>query len=195
MIFVGRTPKSFSDSQYAYQVLAREFSKRTHGQPLPHIQRGAQGKPYFQKPPGSLGEFNVSHSKGYVAVALGDCPVGVDLQVHKLPSPSLVKRVCSVAEQQWLQGQEEGFSLLWALKESYVKCRGEGIGTGRGLAQLPLPLPEKGQASQTLACPPYWFYLCYEREYSLAVTTEGEEPTTIYDLDNTSLTTQRQSPP
>ncbi len=188
MVFVGKTPKNISDSQYAHFVLEKAFSQFHSGQALPSLSRNAMGKPFL--PPPWKEQFNLSHSKGFVAVAFGECPVGVDIQVHKTPSPSVVARVCSQEEQQWLQKEKGGFSSLWVWKEAYIKCRGEGIGTGRKLASLPLPLPQVGGIS----APPYHFHLWQTADYSLGLCLLGEEATTITDLDNNAPAFQTQIP-
>lgn len=195
VLFVGETPKNISDSAYAYQVLAQQYASLTQGQALPPLERSPMGKPFFPPPLfHPYGHFNLSHSKGLVAVALGTCPVGVDIQVHKTPSPPLIQRVCSWEEQQWLSEGGE-FSLLWVMKEAYIKCKGEGIGTGRSLAQLGLPLAKKGQERQILSCPPYTFHLWSHSCYSLGVCLLDEEATTVIDLDYTDGCAAWSSPP
>lgn len=88
--------------------------------PLPLIYTtGSQGKPYWDRealyslfPQKKLWYFNVSHSGEYVALAIADREVGVDIQ-----EPRKAERI---------PGGYRGFSRL----ESYVKCTGAGYAYG-----------------------------------------------------------------
>lgn len=110
--------------------------------PLPPIRRAEGGKPCFAHLEGH--EFNLSHSGAYALCALDQTPVGVDIQLVKSWRPTLPRRVCSQAELAWLGGGDDfwlRFTLLWALKESRVKCL--GIGLRGNIAAIPVPLPER----------------------------------------------------
>lgn len=75
-------------------------------------------------------EISLSHSGERVLCALSDEPVGADLQQLRPCNPALVRRFFTAEEGAWLEEQRErdlAFSLLWSLKESYVKLLGSGI--------------------------------------------------------------------
>ncbi|WP_297338619.1 4'-phosphopantetheinyl transferase superfamily protein [Pseudophaeobacter sp.] len=91
-----------------------------------------QGKPYLVDHPDL--QFNLSHTKGLIAVALGaDHPIGVD--VERLATPQtyreLAPRVMTPAECAYMAAQagaEDRFTQLWAAKEALMKATGLGFG-------------------------------------------------------------------
>ena len=93
---------------------------------LPEVSRTERGKPFFAERPEL--HFNLSHSGGYALCALGESPVGIDIQVVKPFKTRLMDRVCSPEERRWLveRGDEE-FARIWAKKESLCKQRGTGL--------------------------------------------------------------------
>lgn len=125
----------------AYELLRLAAAEQWGYSSLPPILRDGHGKPHFagQEPH----HFNLSHSGGLALCVLDDAPVGVDIQIVKAWRPSLPARACSQEELAWLgQGEDfwPRFTLLWALKESRVKCSGEGL--TRRIAGIRVPLPE-----------------------------------------------------
>lgn len=92
---------------------------------MPTILRDEMGKPYFED--GKL-HFNVSHSGEYLAIAISECPVGVDIQAPKNIREGMYKKVVQPEEAK-LIGEEyqKDFLRLWTLKESFVKAEGKGL--------------------------------------------------------------------
>ncbi|MBR0023707.1 MAG: 4'-phosphopantetheinyl transferase superfamily protein [Muribaculaceae bacterium] len=93
---------------------------------------GEHGKPAFASHPEL--HFNLSHSATLVACALGDRPMGVDVQQFVDPRPSLVRYVMSDQEIEALEalGNDDDakrllFTQLWSLKECYAKATGLGL--------------------------------------------------------------------
>ena len=92
---------------------------------------GEHGKPVFANHPEL--HFNLSHSGTLVACALGDAPMGVDVQQIVKLRRSLVSYTMSEAEiarldaMESVEDQELFFTQLWTLKESYVKATGRGL--------------------------------------------------------------------
>lgn len=77
--------------------------------------------------------FNVSHSGDYVALAVGECEVGCDVQEYKEYNPRLAKKCCHDSEIRLIEAsQDKGsvFISMWALKESILKFKGDGISGG-----------------------------------------------------------------
>ena len=95
---------------------------------MPEIKKNIYGKPYFEK--GGI-YFNISHSGGLQAVAVGDCEVGVDLE--KLREVDLrVARRFTEREYDYVMGcdREYRFVEVWTKKEAYLKYKGTGISGG-----------------------------------------------------------------
>lgn len=109
------------------------------------IRTGPAGKPELETGPC----FSLSHSGEMVFCAVSDSPTGADVQRISRYKPSLARRFFTNEECRWLERQREqdlAFTVLWSLKESYVKFRGTGIGGGH-LDSFTVRLNENGQAS------------------------------------------------
>lgn len=119
-------PRAYARSMGA-ELLLMAALQELGGPMLPlEISCGEGGKPALQDGP----EFSLSHSGERVLCALSDEAVGADLQQLRPCNPALARRFFSKAEAAWLEEQRErdlAFSLLWSLKESYVKFLGSGI--------------------------------------------------------------------
>lgn len=91
-----------------------------------------KGKPYILHVPWY---YNLSHSGDYVALAIGDVPVGIDIQQKRPYTDSLVKRffseveatVYESAKKQLFGDRETLFYTLWCRKEAYGKLLGTGL--------------------------------------------------------------------
>lgn len=89
---------------------------------------GKYGKPYLPQYP--YVHFNISHCDAGCAVAVADCPVGVDIQDVRPFSWAIAQRVCCERELAKLEqciNRDELFAKMWAIKESYGKLVEEGI--------------------------------------------------------------------
>jgi 4'-phosphopantetheinyl transferase len=88
-------------------------------------------------------DFNVSHSGDYVAVALGQGQVGVDLeQIRPVREiESIVDRYFhpdeAVAWHSLASGlREEAFFVLWSAREAAMKCVGFGLARGLSVTRV-----------------------------------------------------------
>ncbi|MBI3735973.1 4'-phosphopantetheinyl transferase superfamily protein [Candidatus Sumerlaeota bacterium] len=100
-----------------------EFRFAQNGKP--EIANEIEGKP----------EFNLSHTRGLVA--LGVClkyPLGVDVEFieRDRAEDGIARRYFSGYEVEWLnqyfgEDYRRNFYRLWTLKESYIKARGTGL--------------------------------------------------------------------
>lgn len=94
---------------------------------------GDVGKPYFKEAPGLY--FNLSHSRLKVMCVLGSIPVGCDIEYIKKANEGIAKRFFSAKDNEMLDAAKElgekeyreSFFRLWTLKESYIKCTGQGL--------------------------------------------------------------------
>ena len=86
------------------------------------------GKPYLKNY--SDVYFNLSHSQKYVACAVSDSPVGVDIEHVTDIDLNLAKQFFYGAEYEYIlnnNDQMKAFFELWVLKESYMKMTGLGF--------------------------------------------------------------------
>lgn len=142
---------------------------------LPAIVRTTRGKPYFPSIPGL--HFNLSHSGGYLLCALGDCPVGVDIEVLRPRKAGLPRYALSDLEYEEylaLGGDWAAFYQLWTKKEAFVKYSGEGLHSkARHIAP-----------TQTL------HFTCYgSAEYCATLCAEEAAPSDIVWLDSATKET------
>jgi len=94
------------------------------------LERDGNGRPRAQPP----GDVSLSHSGGWIAAASApEGRIGIDVEVERDITSSLVQRCMAPSEHAWLTAaapglaQRERFFRLWTAKESYVKATGEGI--------------------------------------------------------------------
>ncbi len=90
------------------------------------IGHGVHGKPFIENRPEI--HFNLSHSGDYVLAAFGPVELGCDIQMigeaHR--NDRIAARFFTEAEQKALGGGMD-FYRIWARKESYIKCIGDGM--------------------------------------------------------------------
>ena len=86
------------------------------------------GKPYLKNYPDI--HFNLSHSEKYVACAVSDSPVGVDIEyIHDIDL-NIAKHYFYGSEYDYIlnnDNKKKAFFELWVLKESYMKMTGLGF--------------------------------------------------------------------
>ncbi len=93
------------------------------------LQYGEYGKPFLAEYPNVY--FNISHCRYGCVTAVADCPVGVDIQDIRPFSWEVAKKVCCKKELELLEkspDQSREFTRMWAMKESYAKMIGQGLG-------------------------------------------------------------------
>jgi len=89
------------------------------------------GKPYLKDY--LKFNFNISHSGEFVVCAIDDKPIGIDIeQVKHIEYKEIAECFFSVSEfncimQNDLCKQLNKFYEIWTLKESYIKCYGQGL--------------------------------------------------------------------
>ncbi len=85
------------------------------------------GKPYIEGV-----HFNLSHTKGMAICAIGEKPVGCDIEYQKDVTEAVAKRYFSEKENDYLRSFEgtdyhKVFLRIWTMRESYIKMTGEGL--------------------------------------------------------------------
>lgn len=96
----------------------------------------ARGRPQLQVAGEALPlHVSISHSGGWLAVAVADVPVGIDLELPRRPRDwralaafVLTAEECGDLAAQEEQSQATSFQRLWALKEAHAKRSGQGLG-------------------------------------------------------------------
>lgn len=85
-------------------------------------------KPYLKNYPDVY--FNLSHSEKFVACAVSDSPIGVDIEyIHDIDL-SVAKNYFYGSEYEYIlnnNNKKKAFFELWVLKESYMKMTGLGF--------------------------------------------------------------------
>lgn len=107
-------------------MLWRQFSIP----PDARISYGEFGKPYLSDYPHA--HFNISHSGQYIACAVCNRPVGIDVQVIRPYCPGVARRICVPEELQQIETSADlaaEFTKLWTKKEAYLKMLGYGLTT------------------------------------------------------------------
>lgn len=120
----------------AAHVLVRRALAATTGHPAAafRFEAGAHGKPTAWIGGTMAGvHFNLSHTRGMVAVAVAPFEHGLDVEpLDRSINLSIAGRYFCPEEIAWLSGlpqarQGEGFLRLWTLKEAFIKATGLGL--------------------------------------------------------------------
>ena len=93
-----------------------------------HISYGRYGKPYLRDYPNV--HFNISHSGQFVACAVSDRPIGVDIQEVVSYRRDVAKHIFSPEELSQIESSPDRsaeFTKLWSQKEAYLKMLGIGF--------------------------------------------------------------------
>lgn len=110
--------------------LEKEYGIKTDSGSDLSILKGEHGKPCLKAFPHI--HYNISHTEGLVICALGEMPLGLDVEkIHSFKS-NICRKVLSEKEQEFMETlseekKQEYFFRYWTLKESYVKAIGCGI--------------------------------------------------------------------
>ncbi|MBQ7036950.1 MAG: 4'-phosphopantetheinyl transferase superfamily protein [Clostridia bacterium] len=122
-----------ADAMLLAESLLKCAASKEFGIPMESltISRKQGGKPYFVNFANI--HFSISHGDEYVAVALCDRPVGIDIQkIGNFPK-KVAERICSNEEYETLLEDTASsilFTKLWTRKEAVLKMKGIGIFSG-----------------------------------------------------------------
>lgn len=107
-----------------------------------HLSYGEYEKPYLTNIHDV--HFNISHSGQYVACAVADQPVGIDIQEIISYRPELAVRVCSEKEISLVASSYDPsytFTKIWTQKEAYIKMTGRGISDSlKSISVMDIPM-------------------------------------------------------
>jgi 4'-phosphopantetheinyl transferase len=86
------------------------------------------GKPYLMNDPSF--HFNISHTRSAFVAAVGDSPLGVDIEKMNKADPDVAGKIFTADEYAYVFSNDASkdirFNEVWTKKESYVKWTGEG---------------------------------------------------------------------
>ena len=108
--------------------LLASFCLRRAGAKDLTLAAGEQGKPFLLHEPGI--HFNLSHSGTMAACAVGNVPVGVDVEERQTMKEGVARLTFTSQERKWLLEQPDqdlAFVRLWTRKESCLKLQGTGF--------------------------------------------------------------------
>lgn len=91
-----------------------------------NFEISGHGKPYAK---GLNVHFSISHSGDYVACAVSDKEIGIDIEKIREINPEISKRFACESELEYIKTHPNGLFEIWTLKEAYFKCIGTGLGT------------------------------------------------------------------
>lgn len=101
------------------------------------------GAPYIEGGP----YFSISHCKHGIAVAIGEKPIGIDIEHIRTAKPELVAHTMNEKEQDQIWAADSpdvAFTCLWTQKEAVLKMRGTGITSIDGIKNTLVALEHVG---------------------------------------------------
>jgi len=172
-------------SVWAHKLLDMALEREYPGLTAPVLlEKDEHGKPFLVQYPQI--QISLSHSGGYAACAIGEKPVGVDIEmwkncrkreriVEKL-HPAEQKIYSAAAEEE----RERLFFDFWVLKESFGKAVGKGLGIPLSASCMQSVYGETGEVSYAAGSAEEKKYFCHlykigGEDMSLAACSEESE--------------------
>ena len=112
----------------AFMLLQRALRLEYGIHEVPPFVYGPHGKPSLMGCDAI--HFNLSHCRDAAACAVSSCPVGIDVECIDRYDTELLPHVMNEDEQQLILNSpypDVAFVRLWTMKESLLKCTGQGI--------------------------------------------------------------------
>ena len=100
------------------------------------IERLPSGQPVLA---GRSAWVSIAHCEDWVACAVHEKPVGIDIEKRRAVKPGMAQKVCTAEELAWVQEEETRFFEVWTAKEAYFKMKGTGITNFQSVNTLALP--------------------------------------------------------
>ena len=114
------------DCTLSYLLLCQALEDEFGIADKPTFLIGEHGKPSLQEYPSI--HFNISHCADAIACAVGDKPIGIDVEsTGRKVSDALMRHTMSPQEQEKITGAPIRFFRFWTQKEALVKLRGTGL--------------------------------------------------------------------
>ena len=162
-------------------ILASLLKQYCHIDSLPPIIIGDNSRPCFLQH--NLPDFNISHSKNWVAVAISlNGRVGIDIEVARQRKNYLnvAESIFADDEYQWMLKQSDtltAFWQLWTLKESALKLYAKGVWQMKSV---------KVDIENQLISAPFGqdFYYQYQQVASVHLAVNQNKPITDFILQS-----------
>lgn len=153
-------------------VQSRAFTEKVlrnyYGVSAPQFSVTEHGKPFLLN---ATLCFNLSHSGGVTALAVGEQEVGLDIEFKKARNLSALARRLTPAE------RKEDFFALWTAKEAYIKYKG---GTVAGMLAS---LEYRGGALYENGIPvPVYLFQTEIESCAACICTASPEAVTLFRL-------------
>jgi 4'-phosphopantetheinyl transferase len=168
------------------RALLRYGLGKRFGIEQPRLSLAANGKPRLDPDHGV--EFNLSHTRGYVACAFGQaCDLGLDVERldRIIDGHGIARAYFATPERDLLDrtpesGREDVFLRLWTLKEAVVKAAGLGLSLELDRFAVALDPPRLRTAVPELGDPLAWqlheWCLPQSCRLALAIRRRNERP-------------------
>lgn len=114
----GKSGKERIRSQAAYSFLIEKCKERGMDPEFDF-----SGKPALK----NGFRFSLSHTDEYVAVAIAECEVGIDIEKKNRPIAPRLYRTLSENEKELCENDPGAFLKIWVKKEAYLKSTGQGL--------------------------------------------------------------------
>ena len=143
------------------------------------LRESAGGKPFFSD---SNIHFSLSHSGAVAACAIADREIGLDIQLQAQVNMRLVRRFFTAGEEAFLERSDDpdrDFTMLWALKESYLKAIGTGLRTPLNQFDMIIGDPIRAKGVQAA----FWYHQIGDLHFALCVPgADIAEPDLIQEI-------------
>lgn len=118
------------------------------------------GKPYIPEYPNF--QFNISHTKDALVIAVTNVPVGIDIETVESANMNIANRFFSKQEQKFINlandNQDKRFFEIWTKKEAYIKWTGKGL--SQSLSSFDVTAPDIRKLFKTFEIDKYIISVC-----------------------------------
>lgn len=180
--------RSLTAGSLLHDALCRELGLSEKDEPPFEIAYEKRGKPYLTEYPDVY--FNLSHSGDYVCCAVGDMPVGIDIQRITDVKEGLAHRFFTERDNQKLAACDEEerkklFFRMWSIKESYIKLTGRGMEEGLNTFEIDW----QGKRIAAHGTEAYFEECSYLPEYCFCVCTTQSLGKVVWEVNKTPFLT------
>jgi phosphopantetheine--protein transferase-like protein len=110
--------------------LIKNISKDPKSIKTTEIRKTTKGQPYIydsKKKEKSNLNLSITHSGDFAIAAIGECPIGIDIEKIEDRSESFYKEAFTEKERDKISSDSELGTVYWTIKEAITKALGEGL--------------------------------------------------------------------